>query len=76
MIEITSPDAMGIQRVMVDGIRRCSIVPRKMGNAAQARYGQTHEYAMQPADRMNGQTFHLSASEATASAMDFIRYWV
>lgn len=75
MIEISSPDALGIIRISVDGTRRCSIVPLRLGEAAQARYGRTHEYAMYPAGRMSGQSFHLEQGEAMASAMDLIKYW-
>lgn len=77
MITISSPDALGIIRIDVDGVRRCSIVPKRMGEAAQARYGQSHEFAMYPAGRMSGQSFHLAQAEAMGAAMNFIgKYWI
>lgn len=78
MIEITSPDAAGITRILVDGVERYSIVPLRMREAAQAYYGQEMEYAVYPsAAKMSGQSFHLSAGEAMSRAMDNVgKYYV
>jgi hypothetical protein len=75
MIEITSPDGIGVQTVSINGIRRYSIVPRRMGAAAQARYGQEFEYAVY-AVKGCGDSYHLDPAKALERAVnDAVRFY-
>jgi hypothetical protein len=69
MIEITSPDALGIQRVKINGIVRYSVVPMRMRAAAQTYYGQEFEYAVYPAKGC-GNSYHLDPAKALGRAVD------
>lgn len=76
MIEITSPDALGVQRINVDGTERYTIQPLRMGEAGRTRYGQDDEYAVRSTSGC-GQWFYLDPAEALGKAMEETgKYWM